>query len=59
MVEDDSQGRGIGKLLSEVVASLAPARRHPQGRDADGHAHVVHLLQRLARTVRSVEDGRR
>jgi acetyltransferase len=60
VVGDEAQGRGLGKVLSEAVASLA--LRHGANRLKaemfDDNAPMLRLLERLGRTVRTVEDGR-
>src|SRR3954471_10969612 len=60
VVDDAAQGRGLGKVLSEAVASVA--LRHGANRlkaeMLDGNAPMLRLLERLGRTVRTVEDGR-
>jgi RimJ/RimL family protein N-acetyltransferase len=59
VVGDDYQGRGLGKLLSEAVASLAIQRgaTHLKAQMLFGNAPMLRLFERLGRTVRSVEDG--
>jgi GNAT superfamily N-acetyltransferase len=59
VVEDDAQGQGLGKLLSEAVASVALQRgaTRLKAEMLDGNAPMMHLLERLGRTVRTVEDG--
>ena len=59
VVADDTQGRGVGKLLSESVASLAIQRgaTHLKAEMLEENAPMLHLMQRLGRTVRTVEDG--
>lgn len=59
VVDDAQQGRGVGKLLTEVIASLAiqqGATRLKAELLAD-NAAMLSLMQRLGRTVRTVEDG--
>jgi len=59
VVEDRRQGCGVGKLLTEVVASLAMqqgATRLKAEVLVENEA-MLHLMQRLGRTVRVVEDG--
>ena len=60
VVDDDSQGQGLGKLLSEAVASVALQRgaTRLKAEMLDGNAPMLRLLERLGRTVRTVEDGR-
>jgi acetyltransferase len=59
VVGDQSQGRGVGKLLSEAVASLAIQRgaTHLKAEMLDGNETMLGLMRRLGSTVRSVEDG--
>jgi RimJ/RimL family protein N-acetyltransferase len=59
VVDDERQGRGVGKLLTEVVASLAlqqGASRLKAELLTENQA-MLHLMQRLGRTVSTVEDG--
>ena len=60
VVQDDAQGQGLGKLLSEAVASVALQRgaTRLKAEMLDGNAPMLRLLERLGRTVRTVEDGR-
>ena len=60
VVDDDAQGRGLGKMLSEAVASVAMSRgaNRLKAEMLDGNAPMLRLLERLGRTVRTVEDGR-
>jgi acetyltransferase len=60
VVGDDNQGQGLGKLLSEAVASVALQRGATRLKAEMLHdnAPMLHLLERLGRTVRTVEDGR-
>lgn len=59
VVEDEIQGHGLGKLLSEAVASLAIKRgaSHLKAQMLHGNVPMLRLFERLGRTVRSVEDG--
>lgn len=59
VVADDAQGQGVGKLLSEAVASLAIQRgaTHLKADMLEENRSMLHLMERLGRTVRSVEDG--
>jgi acetyltransferase len=59
VVDDDHQGQGCGKLLTEVVAALALQQGATHLRAdllEDNHA-ILALLGRLGQTVRTVEDG--
>jgi RimJ/RimL family protein N-acetyltransferase len=60
VIADEFQSRGLGSLLSESVASLAihRAATHLKAEMRDDNEQMLHLMQRLGRTVRSVEDGR-
>jgi GNAT superfamily N-acetyltransferase len=60
VVDDESQGQGLGKLLSEAVASVAMSRgaTRLKAEMLHGNAPMLRLLERLGRTVRTVEEGR-
>src|SRR3954452_12562078 len=60
VVDDEAQGQGLGKVLSEAVASVAIARgaTRLKAEMLDGNTPMLRLLERLGRTVRTVEDGR-
>jgi GNAT superfamily N-acetyltransferase len=60
VVDDASQGRGLGKVLSEAVASVALQRgaTRLKAEMLDGNMPMLRLLERLGPTVRTVEDGR-
>ena len=60
VVQDDAQNRGLGKVLSEAIASVALQRGAVRLKAAmlDGNAPMLRLLERLGRTARTVEDGR-
>jgi GNAT superfamily N-acetyltransferase len=60
VVGEESQGRGVGKLLSEAVASIALQRGASRLRAAmdEDNVPMLRLLERLGRTIRAVEDGR-
>ncbi len=59
VVDDQNQGRGLGKLLSEVVASLALQRgaTHLKAEMLDANRQMLHMLERLGPTVRTTENG--
>lgn len=59
VVDDDSQGQGLGKVLSEAVASVALQRGavRLKAEMLDGNHAMLRLLERLGRTIRTVEDG--
>ena len=59
VVDDDQQGRGVGKLLTEVIASLA-IQQGAAGLKSElleRNAPMLALLERLGPTVSTVEDG--
>jgi GNAT superfamily N-acetyltransferase len=60
VVDDETQGHGLGKVLSEAVASVALQRgaTRLKAEMLGGNAPMMRLLERLGRTVRTVEDGR-
>ncbi|MEA2430736.1 MAG: hypothetical protein QOF65_530 [Thermoleophilaceae bacterium] len=60
VVDDDAQGQGLGKVLSEAVASVALQRgaTRLKAEMLNGNTPMLRLLERLGRTVRTVEDGR-
>jgi GNAT superfamily N-acetyltransferase len=59
VVDEDHQGCGLGKLLSEAVASMAIKRgaTRLKAQMLFGNTPMMRLLERLGRTVRMVEDG--
>jgi acetyltransferase len=59
VVGDDSQSLGVGKLLTEVIASLAlrQGATHLRAELLEHNEPMLRLMQRLGRTVRTVEDG--
>jgi acetyltransferase len=60
VVADERQGRGLGTLLAQAVASLALGRgvTHLRLETLDGRGPGLGVMDRLGRVVRSVEDGR-
>ena len=60
VVDEDHQSHGIGKLLTEAIASLALARAasHLKAEMLDSSPAVLKLLGGIGRTVRTIEDGR-
>ena len=60
VVEDEHQSRGIGKLLTEAIASLALSHgaTHLKAEMLDSSPAVLKLLGEIGRTVRTIEDGR-
>ena len=59
VVDDRHQQHGLGKLLSEAVASLAIKRgaTHLKAQMLAGNTPMLRLFERLGRTVQSVEEG--
>ncbi len=59
VVDDDVQNQGVGKLLTEVIASLAVRHgaTHLRAELLEHNVAMLKLMERLGRTVRSVEDG--
>jgi acetyltransferase len=59
VVDDESQSLGVGKLLTEVIASLAlrQGATHLRAELLEHNEPMLRLMQRLGRTVRTVEDG--
>lgn len=59
VVGDDHQAQGVGKLLTEVVASLAVQQgaTHLKAELLENNLAMRAILERLGRTVRRVEDG--
>ena len=59
VVDERSRNRGVGKLLTEAVASLAiqQGATHLRGELPASDGPVVRPMERLGRTVRTVEDG--
>lgn len=59
VVDEEHQGRGIGQLLSEAVASIALARgaRRLRAEMAGGNAPMLALLTRIGPTARRIEGG--
>jgi acetyltransferase len=59
VVGDERQGRGIGRLLSEAIASLAIRRgaTHLKAEMLDRNAAMLALMRSLGTTVEAVEAG--
>jgi RimJ/RimL family protein N-acetyltransferase len=59
VVDDDNQGRGLGKLLSEVAASLAlqHGATHLKAEMVEDNRPMLAVLERLGPTIRAVERG--
>jgi GNAT superfamily N-acetyltransferase len=55
LVREEARGRGLGTLLTGVVAAEAVRRGATR---LKGEAPMLPLLERVGRTVQSVEDGR-
>jgi GNAT superfamily N-acetyltransferase len=60
VVDDRTQNRGVGKLLTEAVASLAiqQGASHLMGELPQADGPILRLMERLGSTARTVEDGR-
>jgi RimJ/RimL family protein N-acetyltransferase len=60
VVADEHQGQGVGGALIEAVASLAAGAgaTHLRAELLDHNRAMVRLLERLGRTVQTMEDGR-
>jgi GNAT superfamily N-acetyltransferase len=60
VVEDERQGRGIGRVMSEAIASLAIQRgaTHLKAELVDGNGAVLSLLESLGRSMQTFEDGK-
>jgi GNAT superfamily N-acetyltransferase len=58
-VDERARNRGVGKLLTEAVASLAiqQGATHLRGELPKSEGPVVRLMERLGPTVRTFEDG--
>ena len=59
VVDDDQHGNGVGKLLTEVIASLAiqQGASHLKSELLERNAPMLALLKRLGTTQSTVEDG--
>ena len=59
VVDEATPGMGVGKLLTEVAASLAMRQgaTHLRAELPRRDGAMVHLMERLGRTTRTVEDG--
>lgn len=59
VVDDARQGRGVGRLITEAVATLAMRRgaNHVRARLPSDGRRVLRLMERLGPTVRTVEEG--
>lgn len=59
VVDDEHQSRGIGKLLTEAIASLAVGRAatHLKAEMLDSDPAVISLLSDIGRIVRVIENG--
>jgi acetyltransferase len=59
VIDDDRQGQGVGKLLTEVIASLAMRQgaTHLRAELLEHNTAMLALMQRLGRTVSSVDQG--
>ena len=59
VVDDDRQGRGVGKLLTEVIASLAAhhGALHLRAELLEGNRAMLALMRRLGPTTTSMEGS--
>jgi GNAT superfamily N-acetyltransferase len=59
VVDDDAQGRGVGKLLTEAIAALVRRQgaTHLKAELSEQGGAMMHLMERLGPTVRTEEDG--
>ena len=59
VVDEEHQSRGIGKLLTEAIASLAVARgaTHLKAEMLDSSPAMISLMSDIGQTVRTFEDG--
>jgi RimJ/RimL family protein N-acetyltransferase len=59
VVDDEHQGSGVGTALLEAVSSLAAAHgaTHLRAELLDHNRPMIRLLERLGRTVKTMEDG--
>ena len=59
VVDDDAQGRGVGKLLTEAVAALArhQGATHLKAELPEDNAAMLRLMERLGPTVQVDEDA--
>ena len=60
VVEEAHQNQGIGRLLTEALASIALSRgaTHLKAEVLDSNPAVLRLLGGIGRTVQSIEEGR-
>ena len=60
VVGEEHQSRGIGRLITEAIASLALSRgaTHLKAEMLDSNPAVMKLLTSIGRTVSAFEDGR-
>jgi GNAT superfamily N-acetyltransferase len=59
VVGDDAQGRGVGKLLTSAIATLARRQgaTHLKASLREDNAAMMRLMARVGPTVRTEEDG--
>jgi RimJ/RimL family protein N-acetyltransferase len=59
LVDDDHQGEGLGRVLSETIAWLAVQRgaTHLKAEMLERNVPMLRLMQRLGPTVQAVEGG--
>jgi len=60
VVEEEHQSQGIGRLLTQAIASLALSRgaSHLKAEMLDSSPALLKLLGHIGQTVQSIEDGR-
>jgi RimJ/RimL family protein N-acetyltransferase len=61
VVDDEHQGRGLGKALLEALAQLAASHgsTHLRAEMLDHNAPMLRLMESLGHTVETVEEGHR
>jgi acetyltransferase len=59
VVDDEHQGQGVGRALTEAVASFAAAHgaTHVRADMLEHNQPMLRLLEGLGRTVQTMEDG--
>jgi GNAT superfamily N-acetyltransferase len=59
LVDDEHQGQGVGRMLSEAIATLAVQRgaTHLKAEMLDHNVPMLRLMERLGPTVRTTEGG--
>jgi RimJ/RimL family protein N-acetyltransferase len=61
LVDEEHQGHGVGEALGESLARLAASygATHLRAEMLDHNEPMLRLMQRLGKTVETVEDGHR